>query len=163
MSFLVLFTPSCCGGFMVTSQTVCRPAGLVLFSRVTNLPAACQHEDTSETCRRDTVSSEFYQFGTAGFLHRCTSCCSEPFFWKNPARIKKTASESQCLVHSIDGTRTRRRNLPCSFRRSADRSGTQTLYLHRPDTAPLNPHHVCAPFGNYHLDDCLSLKAIKQT
>lgn len=44
------------------------------------LPVACQHEDTFEICRMDSVSFELYQLCTPGFLRRCTSCCFELFF-----------------------------------------------------------------------------------
>ncbi len=62
---------------------------LTCTSTPTYLPVACQHEGTFEICRTDTVSFEFYQFCTPGFLHRCTSCCFEPFFWKTPASVEE--------------------------------------------------------------------------
>lgn len=49
----------------------------------------------------------------------------------------------------------RNQNQPCSFHRSAGRSGTQRLYLHTLDTAPPHPH---SPFWKHSTASSVNLK-----
>ena len=67
-----------------------------------HLPAACQHEDTSGTCRMDSVSSGWCRSCSPGSQRTRTACCSEPFFWKNPADVEEEQGSTwpgQVLVY----------------------------------------------------------------